>query len=436
MLERLSAILKNTREITGFKIIAVEEEAEEFFLIGKELDMDRIKQVRHFLVTVYKDFAEHGNRFKGSATVRIHPTMDDAEIRQAVAETAFAAGLVKNPFYPLVRPAAGAVATAPVRNTGKPVSRGFAAMAELLFPPNGWDAADLNSAEIFLTRSVVRVVNSEGVDLTQRSYRGQLEFITVSRNAGEEVELYRDLKFAELKPEVFKEKIGEMFRLAGEKALAVPTPALRVHTVLLSGEPVREFFQYYYMQTAARSAYEGISTFKPGQSIQGERVKGDRIHMELDPWLADSAESAGFDEDGFLLEKAEIIRDGHFIRYWGDQRHSHYMGVTPTGSIRNMIIRGGERTAATLKSEPHLELLAFSDFQMDPVTGDFGGEIRLGRYFDGVKTIPVSGGSISGNIRAVQEEMYFSRELQSENDFVGPRTVKLLNVSVTGAEGK
>jgi predicted Zn-dependent protease len=434
MLARLTAMLKNTREITGFKIIAVEEEAEEFFLIGKELDMDRIKQVRHFLVTLYKDFEESGVRFKGSASVRIHPTMPEAEIRQAVTETAFAAGLVKNPFYPLVRPTAGAVST--FRKVGKPVTRGFAAMAELLFPEPRSDEAELNSAEIFLTRSVVRVINSEGVDLTQRSYRGQLEFISVSRNAGEEVELYRDLKFAELNPELCKEKIGEMFRLAREKALAVPTPALRVHTVLLSGEPVREFFQYYYAQTAARSAYEGISTFKPGQSLQGERVKGDGIRMELDPWLAGSAESAGFDADGCLLKKVEIIRDGVFLRYWGDQQYSHYMGVPPTGSIKNMVIRGGERTAVMLKAEPHLELLAFSDFQMDLVTGDFGGEIRLGRYFDGVKTVPVSGGSISGNIRSVQEEMYFSRELQYENDFVGPRTVKLLNVAVTGEESR
>jgi predicted Zn-dependent protease len=432
MLERLITILKNTREVTGYKIIAVEEEAEEFFLIGKELDMDRTKRVLHFLVTLYKDFEENGTRLKGSASVRIHPTMHDAEIRQAVAETAFAAGLVKNPFYPLVRTAPGDVPPTPVRQVGKPVPRGFAAVAELVFPENGSAEAELNSAEIFLTRSVVRVVNSEGVDLTQRSYRGQLEFITVSRNAGEEVELYRDLKFAELNPELCKGKIGEMFRLAGEKALAVPTPALRVHTVLLSGEPVREFFQYYYVQTAAKSAYEGLSTFKPGQSFQGERVKGDGIHMELDPWLAGSAESAGFDADGYLLEKVEIIRDGRFLRYWGDQQYSHYMGVTPTGSVKNMVIRGGERTADMLKAEPHLELLAFSDFQMDPVTGDFGGEIRLGRYFDGVKTVPVSGGSISGNIRSVQEEMYFSRELQYENDFVGPRTVKLLNVSVTG----
>ncbi|MGD8400167.1 MAG: metallopeptidase TldD-related protein [Bacillota bacterium] len=434
MLERLTAILKNTREITGFKISAVEEETEEFFLIGKELDMDRGKRVRHFLMTVYRDFEANGVRYKGSASARIHPTMNEAEIRRSVAETAYAAGLVKNPFYPLARPAAGNVSAPSWRDVGKPVSRGFVALAEVLFPQDGTDAAELNSTEIFLTRSATRVINSEGVDLRQRSYRGQVELITVARNAGHEVELYRDLKFAELNPETFRAKVGEMRRLAREKARAVPTPALRKHTVLLSGEPVKEFFQYYYVQTAAKSAYEGISAAKPGQSVQGETVRGDALRMELDPGLTGSVESAAFDEDGFLLEKVEIIRDGRFLRYWGNQQYCHYMEAVPTGSIKNVVIAGGERTAAVLKAGPHLELLAFSDFQMDPVTGDFGGEIRLGRYFDGVQTIPVAGGSISGNIRTVQKEMYFSRELQYENNFVGPATVKLLNVAVTGAE--
>jgi len=71
---------------------------------------------------------------------------------------------------------------------------------------------------------------------------------------------------------------------------------------------------------------------------------------------------------------------------------------------------------------------------MDGLTGNFGGEIRLGWYFDGSNTIPVTGGSISGNIKDLQKEMYLSKELQKDNNFVGPKIVKLLNVSVAGIE--
>ena len=87
-----------------------------------------------------------------------------------------------------------------------------------------------------------------------------------------------------------------------------------------------------------------------------------------------------------------------------------------------------------MKSEAYLELAAFSHFQMNPMTGNFAGEIRLGWYYDGKTRIPVTGGSISGNIREVQENMYLSKELQQDNNFIGPKTIQLYNVTVVGLE--
>ena len=69
---------------------------------------------------------------------------------------------------------------------------------------------------------------------------------------------------------------------------------------------------------------------------------------------------------------------------------------------------------------------------MDEITGDFGGEVRLGIYFDGEKEIPVSGGSVNGNIKDVQGSMQLSREMQTLNRFCGPQAVKLFGVSISG----
>lgn len=55
-------------------------------------------------------------------------------------------------------------------------------------------------------------------------------------------------------------------------------------------------------------------------------------------------------------------------------------------------------------------------------------------YFDETRTIPVTGGSISGNIRDVQGRMVLSKELQTENNFIGPKILQLFNVSITGRE--
>lgn len=59
------------------------------------------------------------------------------------------------------------------------------------------------------------------------------------------------------------------------------------------------------------------------------------------------------------------------------------------------------------------------------------GEIRLGLYFDGSKVIPVTGGSILGNVMELQKELYLSKELQRDNNFIVPKAIKLINVTIS-----
>ena len=59
--------------------------------------------------------------------------------------------------------------------------------------------------------------------------------------------------------------------------------------------------------------------------------------------------------------------------------------------------------------------------------------IRLAFLYDGEKKIPVTGGSINGQILEVQKKMVFSRETQIEDDFEGPMAVCLEGIRVAGA---
>jgi len=88
-----------------------------------------------------------------------------------------------------------------------------------------------------------------------------------------------------------------------------------------------------------------------------------------------------------------------------------------------------------LRKEPYLELVSFSDFQVDSITGDFGSEIRLGYYFDGKTTVPVTGGSISGNMAKVQGGLKMSSQTRQYNSYHGPATVCMRGVSISGVEG-
>ena len=86
-----------------------------------------------------------------------------------------------------------------------------------------------------------------------------------------------------------------------------------------------------------------------------------------------------------------------------------------------------------MRQAPCLEIVNFSDFQMDSYSGHFGGEIRLAFLYDGEKRIPVTGGSINGSILEAQKNLNFSSETQVDKEFEGPAAVCLTGVKVAGS---
>ena len=69
---------------------------------------------------------------------------------------------------------------------------------------------------------------------------------------------------------------------------------------------------------------------------------------------------------------------------------------------------------------------------MDPMSGHFGGEIRLAYYFDGNNTKIVTGGSINGSINECDGDFLFSIERFESEFYRGPFAVLLKNVKGAG----
>ena len=110
------------------------------------------------------------------------------------------------------------------------------------------------------------------------------------------------------------------------------------------------------------------------------------------------------------------------------------MGLEKVSPVYNFIVEPGSRSVEEMKQESYLELVQFSDFMMDPIVGNFGGEIRLGYYFDGNTVVPVTGGSITCNMNAVLKHVYFSRETRQLNNCIVPATIEIFDVNVSGEE--
>ncbi len=434
MLDRIKEILHNHKEISGYKICETKIQSNELFFIKKNVDMDRAKSVHHFLLTVYVDFTEGGVEYKGSSVTSIHPTMNDTEIDIAIREAAFAAKFVKNPYYPLVKPATSHQMLSDSAFAGESLPYWMNKLTKAIYKNDIYEKGGINSCEIFLDRIETRIVNSEGVDVTEVSYRSMVEFITTWKEEGDEIELYRRIDCSDFDEELLVKEVSNMIAICRERAIASPTPALKTASVILTREAVMDFFSFYYSKSDAASVYNQSSIWKVGDQVQGTQVKGDLITVSLDPFMKNSTHSESFDEDGYALSPVSLIENGELKRYIADTRYAYYLGVEPTGKIGNIIVKSGSKSEEELKKEPYLMATAFSDFTVDTMTGDFCGEIRLAWYFDGTTTIPVAGGSITGNINELQNEMYLSKERRKDNNFDGPSMILLKNVTVAGIE--
>jgi len=121
--------------------------------------------------------------------------------------------------------------------------------------------------------------------------------------------------------------------------------------------------------------------------------------------------------------------------FHGSTRFSYYMGEKDTFILSNYEVSGGTYSSEELLKGPVLECVYFSDFQVDTLTGDIFGEIRLAYLHEADGTVkPVTGGSVSGNLRMLMMDMKMSEERTRYDNALIPTYTRLSGVTVTGAE--
>ena len=141
-----------------------------------------------------------------------------------------------------------------------------------------------------------------------------------------------------------------------------------------------------------------------------------------------------YDEEGAPIRDLALIDQGKAVSYWGTRQFSQYMKLENSFDVYNFAVSGGTESAADLRAGDFLEVVEFSDFQVDEITGDIAGEIRLAYLHRDGKVTPVSGGSVSGSMAELAKAMRFSKESRQYNCHLIPAVTRLQGVTVTGAE--
>ena len=434
MLENIKQLLDSKSTVDEYQINVLKDTSKELFFIKDELQMTRGKDVTFITVTVYKNFEIDGKKYKGSSSTKVSPTNTIEEIEEKIDMALLSASFVKNEYYDLVTPTKDiAPKTSSVFNEGNTTEH-IANLVQDLFSEDKDELAFINSCEFFIHNRNSRVVNSNGLDISYDHNYGEIELITEASSDKEEVELFDVLVFSDYDPLWIKETVKESLFKTKTRTKAIPLPKLENIPVVLTGEAVKNFFDYYIAKSSAQLIYQGIFQSKIGDIVQKGTITGDKVTITLTPEIKNSTQSKYYDNDGFFLQETNIIKDGVLTNLTSSKRFADYLDLTPTGNIGNVVVKTGNTTVEDLKKGEYLELLSFSDFQMDPLTGNFGGEIRLGIYHNGNESTPVTLGSISGLANLVEETMLFSKEEQRINNFVGPKIIKLNNISIAGNE--
>lgn len=432
MIELIRNVLKQA-EIADYTINEVAQESVECFFIRRNLDLKRRTNLLEYTVTVFCPFekkgtegaSDDGKRMLGSSSVQIYPEMEEDEIAAAIRSAYHAASFVANPWYELVSGTAEAFVPSKGTLAGRSPEENMKEMVQALFAADTQENVFLNSAEIFSKRIVRRIVNARGVDVSYETCEVSGEYV-VQCVSPQDVETYHNFSYRDLDTEALRKDVEESLEMTLARARADAAPKAGTYRVILSGEQMGTFFEYYVDRSDSGMIYQKYSGYETGMQVQGDSLKGDALTIILkavDP----------YSQEGLPMKDRTLLEDGVLRTIHGNSRFAYYLGIEPTGTYRSVSVPVGHVPLSELESGAYLHVVSFSDFQMDSFTGHFGGEIRLAFLCDGRTVTPVTGGSINGSIMEVQGNMVFSKERYKNGHYEGPFAVSLEGIQVAGA---
>lgn len=420
MLDLILKVLKDNK-IDEYIINETKEEIFELYMIKKAIDMNRKKNITIYTVTVLKD---NGDDLKGSSQVKVYPSMDESEISTVLKDAYYAASFVKNKTYELPEGYNGEKVYDKSSLANMELEEIAYKAKDALYKYDNFEHGWINSSEIFASRINERIVTSKNVDASYEKYSISGEFVTQWVEESD-VEIFNMFSYDELKEEELSLMGKEAIINAGYRDKSKDAPVTGDYDVILCGSSVHEFFGYYLANSRTDMIYQKYSNFKIGDNIQGNDIKGDKINIEL-------KSSVPFSNEGIVLKNTKLIEDGVLKAIHGPYNFAQYLSIKPIGSFDGAIIQGGSTSEEDMFSDGTLKIIRFSDFQMDEVTGDCFGEIRLALLKKGNEIIPLTGGSVTINIKDVKENMTLSKETEDDRGAVIPKCIKFKNINVAG----
>ena len=424
MIQTAMNFLREDPRVSDFKVNEHRKNSYELFFVKGRLETLRRTDVREVEVTVYVDY----DGFRGESQFLIYPYTTEEDLHDLINEAVAKALLISNPPY-----------TLPENETGEyEIESNFGSfdtptlaseIAKAVFEADTVAHGSLNSVEIFVNehREVIR--NSRGIEKRQRWYDAMVETIPTYNGETQSVELYHQYNFSSFDHDTILSEVREMLLAAKARYEAV-TPGFAMDCpVILHKQELAELFREIAMDLNYGTVYSRSNLFGKGDAIQTAPT-GDILGMTMAGAVEGNIRSRKFDADGMTLRDIRIVEGGKAVNYYGANRTGQYLEEQPTGALRCLCVDAGSLPAEAFRDGPHLEVISMSGLQVDFYNDYIGGEVRLAYYHDGEKTIPVTGISITGQVREVLNSLRLSAETATQDGYTGPAKAILTGMKI------
>lgn len=417
----ISALHKEN--IAVWRIKKTESCRSELYFIKKDLDIPRFAKINEYQVYIYRDFEENGTKYRGLTICYVEEGQTEEQISAKLRDAYFAAQYVRNPYYDLPSPCNAEPKASSSDHSGKNLTEIANAFADAAFAVPTDENAFINSLEIFVSRSYVTLLSSDGLNVSYEDNQVSGEFVTQCISPVD-VEQFRQFSYDRFDTQALKNLIASAIRDVRLRSNAVNMPKSGKCSILLTGENMKEFFKYYSMRGNASVIFPGYSTWKKGDCIQKSGT-GEKLNLEL-------IATKPYSDDGIPMSDLLFIEDGVLKNIWGGTRFMRYMNEEPKGNFTKIRVNNGTIPFEKMKTDGILETVSFSDFQADFFTGNFGGEMRLALFHNEGKAIPLSGGSVNAKLSDCENQLIFSTERYEDSEYCGPYAVLIPNVAIAG----
>lgn len=434
MLDKIISELNARKDLAGWTVRHIVNHGAQVYLVPSGIEAEREVRDEKYRIDVLRSTkAKDGSPAVGSGPATLLPGGD---IAAAVEEASLIAGLVANPQYslpgpqplpdvPLVDHAIKGDASGVCLDTMKQIQE----IAR-------YDDVRLTSAESFAETETTRVVNSRGIDAQQEATRIEIEFVLQSRQGDKNSEMIGSVTRRRAADLDAASEISSRAQYTRDLLDPGPPPTWE-GAVVLRHDVLNTFLVGDSLAistvgnlASGASKYAKVSQWEIGKSIFRGEVRGDPFTFWGNRILPYGSQSERFDEEGIPAQRAEIVRDNVLKTFACSQKYADYLKIPATGGLGNIEVAPGRTKAKDLLAEPYVEVVMFSWFHPDPISGDFACEIRLGYLVENGKAKPFKGGQLIGNVIDGLADVRWSEETGFYGSYLGPHTARFSGFKV------